>query len=290
MERPVSEVVEVRVVKRFRHPVERVFDAFVDETRVGEWLFATPGGAMEKADYDPRPGGGFEIWERRGEELARHWGEFVEIDRPRRIRFDFWVEEAPEDKTRVTVDFAAEGDGCTVTLSHDLAAAWAAYRDRSAQGWAMILDSLERTIDPMGGSFLDKLIGEWTFEGRSFPDDPQQRRTGTETVTRNGVWIVIEGSDDNRFQLAMDPATGRVTGDFVHWAYPRLWTYDGEVEADGRLHLRSRGPSFDGDGQETDYDDIWEVLSPDERRLTSRVVGPDGEWRDFCVTDYRRKV
>ena len=27
----------------------------------------------------------------------------------------------------------------------------------------------------------------------------------------------------------------------------------------------------------------------EERRLTGRLVGQDGEWRDFTGTDYRRK-
>lgn len=137
----------VRVEKRFRHPVERVFDAFVDPARVGEWLFATPDGVMEKTDYDPRPGGTFAIFERREAGLARHFGRFVEVDRPKRVVFDFAVDEAPEEWTRVTVDFAADDGGCVVVLSHDLAPAWAHYRDRTLHGWTTILDSLERTME-----------------------------------------------------------------------------------------------------------------------------------------------
>lgn len=137
----------VRVEKRFRHPVERVFDAFVDPARVGEWLFATPDGTMEKTDYDPRPGGAFAIFERRDTGVAHHYGRFVEVDRPRRVVFDFWVDDAPDDATTVTVDFVANADGCVVTLSHDLAPAWARYRDRTVHGWTMILDSLDRTME-----------------------------------------------------------------------------------------------------------------------------------------------
>jgi hypothetical protein len=147
----------------------------------------------------------------------------------------------------------------------------------------------------MSKDWLDQLVGDWTFESRSVPDDPQYRRTGTETVTRRGAWVVIESlvgpaEDDSRFQLAFDPRTGKVTGDFIHWAHPTLWTYEGAVEADGRLHLKSRGPSFDVEGEEADYDDVFEVVSPDERRMTGRMTGPDGQWRDFMVTDYRRKT
>lgn len=143
----MTDPVEVRVEKRFRHPPERVFDAFLNPASVGLWLFHTPEGVMEKTDYDPVVGGGFAIFERRGEDLARHFGRFVEIARPDRIVFDFWVDEAPEEPTRVTVTFASEGDGCVVVLSHDLAPAWAAWADRSAAGWSMILDNLSAVAD-----------------------------------------------------------------------------------------------------------------------------------------------
>lgn len=139
--------VGVRVEKRFRHPRERVFDAFLDPARVGSWLFHTPDGVMETVDYQPVVGGTFALFERRGDELARHFGRFVEIARPERIVFDFWVDEAPEEPTRVTVAFAGDGDGCVVVLSHDLAPAWAAYAERSAQGWAMILDGLNGVLE-----------------------------------------------------------------------------------------------------------------------------------------------
>ena len=137
---------EVRVEKHFRHPPERVFDAFVDPARVGQWLFRTPDGAMQRTDCDPRPGGGFHIIEARADGPANHWGEFISLDRPHRIVFDFWTDTS-EDRTRVTVAFTASGDGCDVVLSHGLAPEWADYADRSAQGWSMILDSLSAVID-----------------------------------------------------------------------------------------------------------------------------------------------
>lgn len=143
----MSGAVEVRVEKRFRHPRERVFEAFVDPARVGEWLFHTPGGVMEKTDYEPRAGGAFAIFERRGDGLARHFGRFVAVEHPDRIVFDFWVDEAPEEPTRVTVTFAVTDEGCHVVLSHDLAPAWAHFADRSAAGWTMILNGLERVVE-----------------------------------------------------------------------------------------------------------------------------------------------
>lgn len=138
---------EVRVEKHFRHPRERVFDAFLDPARVGDWLFHTPDGVMEQTDYDPVVGGSFAIFEWRGDDLARHFGRFVEIERPARVVFDFRVDEAPEKPTRVTVTFTPSGEGCLVVLSHDLAPAWSHYADRTVAGWTMILGNLERVTE-----------------------------------------------------------------------------------------------------------------------------------------------
>ena len=137
--------------------------------------------------------------------------------------------------------------------------------------------------------WLDQLIGDWTYEGDSVPVDPDHHHTGNETVVRRGAWIIIESDDQTRFQLAFDPDSGRVTGDFVSWRYPTLWTYDGAVEG-GRLVLNSRGPRFDGKPGETDYQDIWEIVSDDERKTRGRLKGDDGQWSDFNITRYRRKA
>ena len=133
----------VEVTRRIAAPPERVFDAWLDPDGVGQWLLATPDGVMEKVEIDPRVGGGFTIVERRGADLAEHHGEYVEIDRPRRLAFDFWTSFS-EARTRVTVTIAAEGEGSLVTLTHE--GVWADWEEKTRQGWAMILDGLARTL------------------------------------------------------------------------------------------------------------------------------------------------
>lgn len=137
---------KVRVEKHFRHPPERVFDAFVDPVRVGQWLFHTPDGVMQRTDYDPRTGGAFHIVENRADGRVDHRGEFISLDRPNRIVFDFWT-DASQDRTRVTVTFTASGDGCDVVLSHGLAPEWKDYAERSVRGWSLILDSLSVVVE-----------------------------------------------------------------------------------------------------------------------------------------------
>lgn len=114
--------IRIRVEQAFHRPRDQAFDAFLDPARVGQWLFRTPEGVMERADYNPRPGGDFTIFERRGDDLARHFGRFVEITRP-------------------------DGDGSRAVLTHDLAPEWAAYAERTTGGWTMILDNLHHLIE-----------------------------------------------------------------------------------------------------------------------------------------------
>lgn len=137
------ETVEVEVSRHLAAPPEQVFDAWLDPDAVGKWLFATPEGRMERVEVDPRVGGGFRIEERRVDDLAEHFGTYVEIDRPHRLVFDFGTSFS-DTPTRVTVTIAPEGDGSCVTLRHE--GVWADWGDRTRQGWGMILEGLERAL------------------------------------------------------------------------------------------------------------------------------------------------
>ena len=139
MAAPVSLTVERRIAA----PPEKVFDAWLDPEGLGRWLFATPDGVMEKVEVDPRVGGGFTIVERRGADLAEHFGEYVALDRPRRLAFDFWTSMSAE-RTRVTVTLAPDGEATFLTLCHD--GVWANYEARTRQGWTMIVDNLAGTL------------------------------------------------------------------------------------------------------------------------------------------------
>lgn len=135
----------LKVERRIAAPPERVFDAWLDPEGVGRWLFATPGGVMERVQIDARVGGRFLIAERRDGELAEHFGEYLEIDRPRRLVFSF---AAVRDSgyTRVTVTIVSDGDGSRLTLVHEMDPQWADYKDRTREGWTKILEGLDRFL------------------------------------------------------------------------------------------------------------------------------------------------
>jgi uncharacterized protein YndB with AHSA1/START domain len=138
------ETATVRVERHIDAAPERVFDAWLDPDAVGRWLFATPEGVMERVEIDARVGGHFRIDERRGGELASHFGGYEEIDRPRRLVFSFGIDRAPDAMTRVTVEITPEADGSRLVLTHEKV--WADYATRTGEGWATILDGLASAL------------------------------------------------------------------------------------------------------------------------------------------------
>lgn len=132
----------VRVTRRFGASAERVFDAWLDPEKAGKWLFATASGQMMRAEIDARVGGSFCFVDRRGSEDVVHRGEYLEIDRPRRLVFTFFVETHSADISRVIVEIAPLEAGCELTLTHEKVPH--DYASRTQAGWGRILDGLAR--------------------------------------------------------------------------------------------------------------------------------------------------
>lgn len=134
----------VRVSRRFSQSAERVFDAWLDVERARLFLFATPDGQMVRAEVDPRVGGRFTFTDRRPDGDIDHVGEYLEIDRPRRLVFTFGVPLYSPQMTRVTIEITPLDEGCELVLTHD--GVLPEYADGTAGGWNMILDGLERAL------------------------------------------------------------------------------------------------------------------------------------------------
>lgn len=140
----------VTVTHRYAHSAERVFDAWLDPQLARRFLFTTADGEVVRCEIDARVGGRYTIVDRRPPGDAQftgditHVGEYLEIDRPRRLVFTFGVPQFDPGYTRVTVEIAPDGDGCLLTLTNDdVPDEWA---DSNTQGWTMILESLSRTL------------------------------------------------------------------------------------------------------------------------------------------------
>ena len=139
----------------FNVPAERVFDAWFNPAQAGRFLFATRTGVVMHCEIDPQVGGSFVVTDRRpnpdGDESffeAQHRGTYVEIDRPRRIAFDFTVDPYGDHMTRVTIDILPSGNGCELFLTHDLGVSDDAstYVERTRRGWSAMLRQLEKVL------------------------------------------------------------------------------------------------------------------------------------------------
>jgi hypothetical protein len=158
--------------------------------------------------------------------------------------------------------------------------------------------------------WLQKLVGEWTFENEAMmgPDQPPLKSTGTETVrclghgesrSLGGLWFLAEGQGEmpcsgepatTLMTLGYDPQKQRYVGTWIGSMMTYLWIYDGELDASETvLTLHNEEPSMSGGDKMTKYKDVIEFKSDDHRVLTSHVLTDDGQWEQFMTAHYRRK-
>jgi hypothetical protein len=148
--------------------------------------------------------------------------------------------------------------------------------------------------------WLEKLLGEWTFEGAADPeaDPPVDAFSGKETVrSLGGLWFLAEGEGPmpdgtaarTVMTLGYDPARQRYVGTFIGSMMTHLWIYEGSIGESGRvLTLNTEGPDFQTPGKTAMYRDVIEFITDDHRTLTAFVQGEDGEWTQMMKAHYRR--
>ena len=134
----------MRMTRRFDASPERVFDAWLNPDVAAKWLFTTPGSEAHFTDLDVRVGGKWTIADTRGGVVYTAIGEYLEIDRPRRLVFSFGMPQFSPGSNWVIVEIAPDGDGCVLTLTQeDLP------KDSEAameQGWGEMFDALAKAL------------------------------------------------------------------------------------------------------------------------------------------------
>mgnify|MGYP002620079328 CR=1 FL=1 len=102
----------LQIVRRFVVSPETVFDTLTkpDDMRIwwneGETIF----------DIDLRVGGRWTIINRRGGEEYTATGEYLEVERPRRLKYTFAMPQFSPNSDTIAVEIEPEGDGCVVTF------------------------------------------------------------------------------------------------------------------------------------------------------------------------------
>jgi uncharacterized protein YndB with AHSA1/START domain len=135
---------QVRVSRRFDATADQVFDAWLDPALASKWLFTNPTGQMVRVEIDACVGGRFVFVDRRDGEDIEHVGEYLEIDRPRRLVFAFGVPKFSAEMTRVTIDIARLESGGELTLTH--VGVLPEWQERTTAGWTKILAALANRV------------------------------------------------------------------------------------------------------------------------------------------------
>jgi len=153
--------VVIRVTRAFSYSAERIFDAWLDPAKASRWLFATPTGQMVQAEVDARVGGRFVFCDRRDGEDVEHVGEYLEIDRPRRLVFTIGVPKYDPGFDRVTVEITPKDDcSCELILTQEMSHGdkWAA---QTQEGWGKLLVTLAGVL----GRQANEDPGQFTAPG-----------------------------------------------------------------------------------------------------------------------------
>ena len=137
---------QLSVTRQFTASAERVFDAFVDPSKAGQFMFATATGKMVRVEIDPRVGGSYAFVDRRDGEDVAHVGEYLEISRPRKLVFTLRVAKYSKDESVITIEITPRGTGCELKLMQTLPKAYAGNLPRIESGWAAILDHAATVI------------------------------------------------------------------------------------------------------------------------------------------------
>lgn len=146
----------LRMTRRFDASPERVFDAWTDPAIAGKWLFTGPTSTTHATQLDVRVGGQWEIVDRREGVDYRGIGEYLEVDRPRRLVFTFGMPQFSAEFDRVTVEIAPDGAGALMTLTHESPpmdvfepseGPWsAAHKDGLKNGWGGMFEGLTAAL------------------------------------------------------------------------------------------------------------------------------------------------
>jgi uncharacterized protein YndB with AHSA1/START domain len=133
----------LEVRHRYAHPPERVFDAWTDAEGMRAWM--RPGPTTDvRTRLDVRVGGTFMITMVFGDSAIEHTGEYLEVDRPRRLAFT-WMAEHFDAPTHVTIEFKAVDGGTEVVLVHEGLPSEESVTNHT-DGWGTILELLEAAL------------------------------------------------------------------------------------------------------------------------------------------------
>ncbi len=135
----------VSLSRTFAAPAEKIFDRWLIPTFVGNWMFGTHLGNEKILDLqnEVRPGGTFIYRIERNEKEITHDGEYLQIDRPKRLSFS-WQESARKhaNKSKINLSLDPQHGKTKLKLSIQIDQALVHYSEEIRQQWSERLKAL----------------------------------------------------------------------------------------------------------------------------------------------------
>lgn len=101
----------LKIVRQFNVAPDIVFDAFTDPEAMRVWWTDET-----TFDFDLRVDGQWKIVRTEGEMIFTMLGEFLEVDRPHRLRYTIAMPQFSPNNDMITIDIASTEDGCEMTF------------------------------------------------------------------------------------------------------------------------------------------------------------------------------
>lgn len=138
---------EIAITRTFDATPEQVFAAWTDPAQYGSWFSAGQGPSEEGTSIDLRVGGAWQntmLLDPDKGLTKRFWGEYLEIDPPKRLVLTFT--DDPDGHAIVTVDLAELPDGRTEMTFTQVGPLPADQVDAATQGWKNFFEQLAGLI------------------------------------------------------------------------------------------------------------------------------------------------
>jgi len=123
---------------------EQVFDAWADPEQARHWM-CPEGSTVVELTLEAKVGGRLHLVMRVGGKDFVHLGEFLEVERPRRLVFTWITMYTHYRKSVVTVEFDPVGDRTELRITHVLLPD-EELAEAHRKGWEGLLDHLEARL------------------------------------------------------------------------------------------------------------------------------------------------
>jgi uncharacterized protein YndB with AHSA1/START domain len=144
----MTEDAMVVIERELRAPVERVFSAWTDPTKLCQWFKSSQAMKIDSAEVDLKVGGGYKIVLKDDEDTYVVFGRYTQIDAPHRLEFTWqWeVSSMEPGETLVFLELSPHPVGTLMRLTHSRFSSERSFQAHEG-GWSGVLNTLATFVE-----------------------------------------------------------------------------------------------------------------------------------------------